>query len=319
MSNETKRLPNFPVSFFSVTMGLAGFSIAGQKIEPLTGINNNGSTFLLGLTVIVFISLLLSYFFKILLHYNEVKKEFSHPVRLNFFPAISISLLLISIALLPLSHIGSKYVWWAGTILHLYFTLTILSIWIQHTKFEITHMSPAWFIPVVGNILVPIAGVHHVNTEICWLFFSTGLIFWIILFSIVMNRIIFHAPLAQRMIPTLFIMIAPPAVGFISYVKLTDSLDSLSRVLYYFALFLTMLLLFQAKMFAKLKFFISWWAFSFPLAAMTIATALMFTKTNLPVYNHLTIGLFIMLCVIVLILTIRTVIAITKKEICTEE
>jgi tellurite resistance protein len=319
MSNESSRLNNFPVSFFSVTMGLSGFTIAAQKVEMLLGVNNKGSSLLLGLTMVVFIVLIISYFLKIVSYTSEVRKEFFHPVRLNFFPAISISMILISIALLPVSNSISKYLWWTGTIIHLYFTLTILSIWIQHTKFEITHMSPAWFIPVVGNILVPIAGVHHVNIELCWLFFSTGLIFWVILFSIVMNRIIFHAPLAQRMIPTLFIMIAPPAVGFISYIKMTDSLDSSSRLLYYFALFLTMLLLFQAKMFIKLKFFISWWAFSFPLAAMTIATVVMFTKTNVLFFNYLAIGLFTLLSGVVITLTIRTIVAITKKEICVEE
>ena len=42
----------------------------------------------------------------------------------------------------------------------------------------------------------------------------------IILFSIILNRIIFHNPFAAKFMPTMFILIAPPAIGFISYIKL---------------------------------------------------------------------------------------------------
>ena len=41
-----------------------------------------------------------------------------------------------------------------------------------------------WFIPVVGNIIVPIAGVDDAPAEVSWFFFSFGLIFWIALFTL---------------------------------------------------------------------------------------------------------------------------------------
>ena len=142
-------------------------------------------------------------------------------------------------------------------------------------------MNPSWLIPAVGNILVPVAGVSHVSPEISWFFYSIGLILWIVLLAIFFNRIIFHKPLPERLLPTLFILIAPPSVAFLSYVKLTGFINEFTRILYYFALFLVALLCSQLKMFWKIKFYLSWWAYSFPISAVTIASIVMFHETGI--------------------------------------
>jgi nitric oxide reductase large subunit len=62
--------------------------------------------------------------------------------------------------------------------------------------------------------------------------------FWLVLFIIIFYRITFHQRLAEKLIPTLFIMIAPPALGFISYIRLTGTYDMVARLLLNVALFL---------------------------------------------------------------------------------
>ena len=73
-------------------------------------------------------------------------------------------------------------------------------------------------------------------------FFSIGLVFWMILFTVVMYRLFFHAPLALRLTPTLFILLAPPSVGFIAYSNLVGGPDAFGHILYHTALFLALLL-----------------------------------------------------------------------------
>ena len=60
---------------------------------------------------------------------------------------------VLSIALLPYHPPLSMVLWSVGTVLHLGFTLYVLSAWLHQTHFEISHINPAWFIPIVGNIL----------------------------------------------------------------------------------------------------------------------------------------------------------------------
>lgn len=180
-------------------------------------------------------------------------------------------------------------------------------------------MSPAWFIPVVGNIIVPIAGSVYAPIEVSWFFFSIGLILWIVLFTIIMYRLIFHNPLPERLLPTLFILIAPPAVGFIAYVKLTQGIDPAARILYYFALFIFILMIPQFGLLSRIKYYLSWWAYTFPTAAMTIATILMYQQSHLDFFRILALVLLAFLSLVILVLSFMTFTAIKEKKICIVE
>jgi tellurite resistance protein len=313
------RIKHFPVSFFSMILGMAGFTIASQKAEQVLQMPIHFSWYVLMLTSAIFTIISIIYLVKIIRFKDDVKNEFNHPIKLSFFPTFSISLLLLSVAFLSVNISISKYLWVFGAIIHFIFTIKIISIWIQHTKFELKHMNPAWFIPAVGNILVPVAGVSHFSPEISWFFFSVGLFFWIALFIIFFNRIIFHNPLPDKLLPTLFILIAPPAVGFISLVKLIGEINEFSKILYYFGLFIVFLLFAQINLFKKIKFYLSWWAYSFPIAAITIASILMFHETNIEMFKYLSWLFFAILNIIIIVLLVKTTIAIFKKEICVEE
>jgi len=139
------------------------------------------------------------------------------------------------------------------------------------------------------------------------------------LLAIVFYRIVFHGSLPERLLPTLFILIAPPAVGFVSYVKLTGSVDAFAQVLYNGGLFFTLLLFFQAKWFTRLKFFLSWWAYSFPLAAIAIASLVMVQHTGSLIYLRLSGVLLGIASVVIASLLVRTAIAVSRKEICVED
>jgi tellurite resistance protein len=314
------RLEHFPISFFAIVMGLAGLTIALEKAEHLWGWSFKPSLALLAISALAYVGIGLTYLTKFLRHRDHVVGEFNHPIRLSFFPAMSIGLILLSIASLEYASGVALWLWGIGSTVQLLFTLVILSAWIHHEKFQIQHSNPAWFIPIVGNILVPVAGVQLGFPEVSWFFFSIGLVFWIVLLTILMNRFFFHNPLPAKLLPTLFILIAPPAVGFISWIKLHHGvLDDAGRVLYYIALFTTLLLFFQFKQFAKVKFAMPWWAYSFPMAAITIATMIMLEKIGGAFFASLAPILLTLLALLIVVLIVNTVRAMMRGEICVPE
>ncbi|MFN4149219.1 MAG: SLAC1 anion channel family protein, partial [Rhodocyclaceae bacterium] len=265
------RLAHYPVSLFATVMGTSGLAIAWKKAGHVLGLPASIGLVLQWWALVLFVLVGLGYLAKMSSHWEAVKKEFSHPVRLNFFPAISISLLLLATAFADTLPGFAQGLWTTGAALHLVFTLVVMSSWIHHTRYDIKHANPAWFIPVVGNVIVPVAGVAFAPIGISWFFFSIGLSFWIVLLTIVMNRLFFHEPLPERLTPTLFILIAPPAVAFIAWTKLNGGqIGAFGQILYNVALFLTLLLAANALRFFRLPFFLSTWAYSFPLAAITI-------------------------------------------------
>lgn len=313
------RLEHFPIAIFSIVMGMAGLTLAWLRAEVILGTPEIIGIGLRGVTSALFVMLLFFYALKAFRYPQSIKLDMRHPVRINFFPTLSISLLLLAIVYLDAAPEMARVLWIVGATLHLVFTLTIASSWIHHTHYTIQHVNPAWFIPIVGNIIVPVAGVRLDSPELSWFFFSIGLVFWIVLMTIIFYRLFFHEPLPARLTPTLFILLAPPSVGFIAYVGLTNGLDVFGRILYYTALFLALLLASNATRFLKTPFFISAWAYSFPLAALTIATLMISARLSHPVFLFLGVGLLALLTLVVAALAVRTLIAVWRQEICAPE
>ena len=315
-STPQGRLQHMPVSMFAIVMGLAGTTIALEKVEQLWAWTAAPSAWMFGLTALAFVLISLTYLIKFMRHRQHVVDEFNHPIRMSFFPAISIGMMLLAIAALARFPTASLVLWIVGSGVQLVFTLAILSSWMHHDKFQVQHSNPAWFIPIVGNILVPVGGVPLGFAEVSWFYFSIGLMMWMPLLAVLLNRFFFHPMVPAKLMPTLFILIAPPAVGFISWVKLHHGvLDDAARLLYYFALFTTLLLFSQIRYFWKLSFALPWWAYSFPMAAITIATSVMQEKVGGSLFAILTPALLTLLLVLVATLCFKTMVAMTRGQI----
>lgn len=316
---ELNRLKFFPIMMFAIIMGLSGITIVFEKAHEMYGFPGVIGTSLLILDTLIFVIVALIYATKSVKYFSEVKKEFNHPIRINFFATISISLLLLSVAYHPLSIDIAHYAFIAGTAIQTFLTFYTISFWINK-NLELHHSNPAWFIPIVGNVLVPVAGTGFIDNNFLMYYFSIGTFFWIILTAILINRIIFHHQLAGKFIPTLFIFIAPPAVAFIAYVKMNGmQFDMFASTLYNLALFFTFLLLFMYKNFLNLKFFISWWAFTFPLTAVTIASMLAHTLTGIAIYSYFAYFFMALASLVILFVSYKTIAHMFKGEICIEE
>ena len=297
-------------------MGMCGLAIAWNRAEHFFTSGFCISSLILGLTTLTFLILLVVFTIKIARYPEEVLSELNHPVKHAFAPTFSISFLLLSIAYLQINPDFSFWMWCIGSVIQLVLTFYVLSSWIHHDRYEILHLNPAWFIPVVGNLIIPIAGVKHAPIELSWFFFSLGLFFWPILTSIIFYRLVFHSALPERLLPTLFIFIAPPAIGCIAWITLTGEADSFSRFLYSVGLVFSLLLLSQLNRFRKIKFFLSWWAYSFPLAAMTIASFLLSAKVESDIYRIIGFILLTILTALITLLIFKTLAAVKRGEIC---
>lgn len=318
ISIPSNRLQYFPVMMFAIVMGLAGLTLVFKKLSEVLYF----PSFIVFLSTIfvtvVFFVILFLYIKKFILYKKEVKEEFTHPIRINFFAAISISILLLSNLYREYIVELSQIFFILGACIHIFLTFYTIKYWINN-NLELQHSNPAWFIPVVGNIIVPIAGKGLIPDTVLYFYFSIGIFFWIILFAIILNRIIFHKQFAPKFMPTLFILIAPPALGFISYIKLTSHLDFFAHILYSLGLFFTILVFTMYKNYINIKFFISWWAFTFPMAAITLASILMYELTHLWFYSFISYCFMLITTIIVFLVAKQTLFYMTKKEICIME
>lgn len=312
------RLVHFPISFFAVTMGLSGLTLAILRLEKAMSMTHALSFGAFAVALLSGVIISAFYGVKAIRYPQAVRSEWNHPVRLAFFPAATISLILLGTAAQPFSHTAAIALWAIGSGLHLVATLAVVSSWIGHRPFDPPHLNPAWFIPAVGNVIVPIAGMPLGYVEVSWFFFSVGMVFWLILLTLVFNRLVFHNPLPERLLPTLVILIAPPAVGFIAYVGL-NGLDAFARVLFYAAVLFTLLVVTQLPKLARIGFALSWWAYSFPIAALTVATFIYAEHIDSAVHRGAALAVFAILVAVIALLSLRTIRAAIAGQICRPE
>ncbi|MEP6949379.1 MAG: SLAC1 anion channel family protein [Ginsengibacter sp.] len=305
---ETKQsfLEFLPVSLFGSILGLTGLSYSLELAEKKWGFSLMLSSIIGGMSILFFLILFILYLVKIWKYPSLVKAEFKHPVSVSFFGIFIICLLLLPGIILPYSIYLAAGTWAIGAVIMFLFAWFVLRKWLDQQQ-EPGNAMPAWIIPVVGTLDVPIVGHRLPITgikEICLLFFGIGILFSVILLVIIFSRLLFQPPLPEALKPTLMILIGPLALAFSGYESLSGSQDIIASILYYSDLFL--LLLFGSKIFLLPKccpFRVSWWAVSFPLVACTIASFRYSANKQSIVYQFIpTILLIISTCTIAYLL-----------------
>lgn len=194
------------------------------------------------LSVAVFLLLLGFYVAKIFTHFSAFKAEITHQVKINFLSAIPIGALIITTFLGAFNDNGTmlfllKIIFYLSSFLQLILSIFVINFWFSNAMKK--HLlSPAWFIPIVGNLIVPLAGHSaKITPEFSLFFFSVGCFFWLILTALITSRLIFEESLESKFLPTLFIFIAPPSIFVVDFAALFGGHSALSLMLYFVALF----------------------------------------------------------------------------------
>lgn len=131
-----RSLEHMPIPLFATVMGTAGLTLAWRAAEQAWGWSAAISTTLTAVVVLLFLFLSAAYSLKFIRYREAVKAEFHHPVKMNFFPAISISLVLVAMLLQP--HVTwLAGLLWLGAALHITFTLVVMGIWIGQRPFRL--------------------------------------------------------------------------------------------------------------------------------------------------------------------------------------
>jgi tellurite resistance protein len=212
----------------------------------------------------------------------------------------------------------AQAMWYAGMLAMIGLAWLILNRWMTH-KQQVEHASPAWLIPVVGMLDVPIAQTTlGLNTwhSVMLFAFSIGIFFAIPLFTLVFSRLVFAEPMPDPMRPSLLVLVAPFSVGLLAYVEVMSQVDTFAEVLYSIMLFMLAVLFTQIRNINKAcPFKLSWWAVGFPLSASANA-ALRYAEYS---QNNVTEGIAIILLAVATIaiidLLIRTTAGLLRGEL----
>jgi tellurite resistance protein len=315
------QLDYLPVGLFGSVMGLTGLSVAWRlalaryggpawlaPVPPTIGI----------LAIVAFVATLAGYAVKALTAFHAVQAEFRHPIAGNLFGTAIISLLLLPIVLARYSLIVAQATWIAGAIGMIVFAWLIVSRWMSDRQ-QVAHATPAWIIPVVGLLDVPLAlpalelpPMHGLTVFAL----AVGLFFAVPLFTLIFSRLLFEPPLPDALKPSLLILAAPFAVGYSTYSITAGLPDLFAEALYMLTLFVLAVLLGQLRHLPFCcPFRVAWWAVSFPLAASAIAALRFAAAEPGSITDAIALVLLALATLVIAALLARTLLGLARGEL----
>lgn len=259
---------------FAIVMGLCGLALAWLRARPLMGdgaLQAAGAIALLA--ALLFVALLAASLLRWLRHREAVLEDLRHPVRHAFFAALPISLILLATlahALFP--HAGwVAPLWQLGCAAQFGVTLWVLARYLRGPAAGLAGLTPVLIIPVVGNVLAPLAGTGLGAQDWAAAQFGLGLFLWPLVVALLWLRLVQQGLWPERLWSTTFITVAPPAVVGLAALQL-----GAPPLLAWMAWGIGLgFLLLSAGLLPRLRrqgFQLPWWGMSFPLAAFAALT-----------------------------------------------
>ena len=294
--------------WFSVVMGLTGLALAWRSAEVALGESAMGVALVLGVVALLVCLVLLVLSGVRANRYNAaLAEDLRHPVRHGFVAALPVSLLLLAALATTLEQSGVLIhaVWWVGAVGQLAATVWVLKRWLVPTPVAAPPVAPAglqglidgalvapampkpaapaasvafWpvitpvlLIPVVGNVVAPLAGLALGHGLWSMAQFGIGILLWPVVLTLLLVRRAAQGALPDRLLPTWFITIAPPSVVGLVWVQSQLGMAWVAGA-WGVALFFVLLAATVARQAVAQPFSLTFWAISFPLAAFTSLT-----------------------------------------------
>ncbi len=325
-------IKNFSPSWFASVMGTGIVAITSLFYSSYINFLKPLSYGIFYFNIFLFIVLLFPWITRWIKYKDEAIKDMFHPILSNFYATIGIALLVLSANFLIIAHNPAiaKILWIIGMLITIFFSILTPFIIFKGEHVKLDHISPAFFIPPVGLVVIPIAGAPLISSfggiwqDAMILLnigaWGAGFMIYISLLAICFYRFVLHHPLPEIMAPTIWIGLGPIGAGSIALaniLKYTHIIHT-KEPFYLFILFLwgfgiwwlllaiMMTIHYMRKL--HLPYGLSWWAFTFPLGAYVGSCRTLSNLFNMELIDRIGFTFFLLLFFIWAITLIKTLI-----------
>ncbi|KAK1384882.1 guard cell S-type anion channel SLAC1 [Heracleum sosnowskyi] len=273
-------LLRFPIGCFGICLGLSSQAILWLNLanSPATKFLHittyiNLVLWLVALTVLFAVTV--TYILKCIFYFEAVRREYFHPVRINFFFAPWVVCMFLAIGVPPILVPGKIHpaVWCVFMAPYFLLELKIYGQWLSGGKRRLSRVAnPSSHLSVVGNFVGAILAAKVGWKEPAKFFWAVGFAHYLVLFVTLYQRLPTSEALPKELHPVYSMFIAAPAAASIAWQNIYGEFDQVSRTSYFIALFLYILLVVRITFFTGFKFSVAWWSYTFPMTTASLAT-----------------------------------------------
>ncbi|WP_456453702.1 tellurite-resistance/dicarboxylate transporter [Thermococcus sp.] len=289
-------IKDFAPSWFASVMGTGALALVSKVYSSKLSILGSVARGLTYFNTALFFILLIPWVLRWLKYRKNAMDDLYHPLVCHFYGTIAIAMLVLSADYLLILGDSSiaRIFWLMGMPLTIFFSFLIPYLMFIQERIDIKNVTPAWFIPPVGLIVIPLSGAPLMGTfqgfwkefAVTVNYFAWGARFflYLALFAIVMHRFIAHEPLPCGIAPAIWINLGPIGAGTSTLYMLIKNSEFITVKELFFgfgfifwgfgvwwlAMAIIMTLHYLRRL--NLPYSLSWWAFIFPLGAYVSAT-----------------------------------------------
>jgi tellurite resistance protein len=265
-------VPVIPASFFGMVLGLSGLAGAWRQAALAWQLPAVIGEALTALATVVWAVLVVLYGLKWLVAREDALAEVTHPVACCFIGLAGVATLLVAGGLAPYSAPTATVLFAAGTA----FTL-LFAVWrtggLWQGERDPATTTPVLYLPTVAGSFVTAAVASALgHPDWAQLAFGAGVLSWFAIESVLIHRLLTAGALPPALRPTLGIQLAPPVVGLLAYLSITQGPpDLVAHALLGYGLLQALVLVRLLPWIRQEPFAPSYWAFTFGATALAAA------------------------------------------------
>ncbi|AQK92456.1 S-type anion channel SLAH2 [Zea mays] len=298
-------LLRFPINAFGMCLGVSSQAMLWKTLqsEPSTAFLHvspavNHVLWWVSASLMALVSFI--YLFKVVFYFEAVRREFHHPIRVNFFFAPWIACLFLVKGLPHPVWTIHHVVWYILMAPIFLLDLKIYGQWMSGGARRLSKVAnPTNHLAVVGNFVGALLGAKMGLREVPIFFFAVGVVHYLVLFVTLYQRLPSNAQLPRELHPVFFLFIAAPSVASVGWARLCGDFNYAAKILYFTSLFLYMSLVVRLNLFRGVRFSLAWWAYTFPMTSVAIATAVYASAVTNVITRALAVGLSVVATVTV--------------------
>ncbi|KAH8967439.1 hypothetical protein BDL97_03G078000 [Sphagnum fallax] len=262
-------LLRFPIGVFRISLGLGCQSILWRDLHELQCMQRFVyvpyviSEVIWWLALATLLLLTIIYIAKCVVYYEAVRREFYHPVRVNYFFTPWITALFLAQTVpqylsfntttstkstTPLQLSGPSPALWCVVMTPiLALDLKLYGQWLSGGERRLSKVAnPSTHMSVVGNFAGAKVAALVGWREAAILFWAVGLAHYLVLFVTLYQRLPTNVVLPKEMHPVYFLFVAVPASASVAWRYITGRFGNLCKILFFISLFLYSSLVFSS-------------------------------------------------------------------------
>lgn len=266
--------PLVPAAFFAVVLGFAGWGGMWRRATLVWGAPRAIGETLMACAVVVWALLLALYALKWWLARERALEEARHPVLCCFIGLVGVATMLVAGIALPYSRLAAQLLLVPGMGFTVVFAVWRTGLLWRGERDEASTTAVLYLPSVAGGFVSATLLAALGYTDWAQMAFGAALLSWLAIESVLLRRL-YHGPvLPPALRPTLGIQLAPPSVGAVAYLALSQGAPDLPlpdlplHMLLGYALLQALLMLRLLKWISAQPFAMPYWGFSFGVTAI---------------------------------------------------